>query len=104
LFLAQSRSRELNCRGSNGFTPCVKMPKNKTAYSDLIKKFGKGVFTCDDNLVLCKMCSKSFLAARKFILDQHVKTSGHKEALKRQETQKEKKQQLLSSKGPSLVT
>lgn len=63
----------------------------------LVEAFGGNVFAADGSVVLCKLCCKSFPDARKFTLDQHVKSKTHQDALKRQEASKGAKQQLLTA-------
>ncbi|XP_017464369.1 PREDICTED: CGG triplet repeat-binding protein 1-like, partial [Rhagoletis zephyria] len=68
------------------------MPKHKPSYQQLVRVFGEDTFSCDASMVFCKACSKGFPGARKFTLEQHVKTSLHKESLQRHSS----RQQLLS--------
>lgn len=63
----------------------------------LLKKYSAGIFEHDGSVVLCTCCSKGFPDARKFTLDQHLKTALHKQNEERQRNSKNKVQQLTPS-------
>jgi hypothetical protein len=72
------------------------MPRNKLSNADLVKQFGEEVFEFHKNVILCKVCSKTFNSPVKCQLDQHVGTLKHKEALRRQRDHQSQMQQQLT--------
>ena len=68
----------------------VKMPKIKKKYQDLVQQFGTDV-------VFCKICSKALPEARKFTLDQYMRTSLDEAARLRKLSQPNPEQQQLFS-------
>ena len=76
------------------------MPKSRRMRNrDLVTAFGADVFSCDDDVLFCKVCSKAFPKARTFTVKQHVGTALHKQAVSRREDRSAMvgRQQLLTS-------
>ncbi|XP_018493904.1 uncharacterized protein LOC100901058 [Galendromus occidentalis] len=59
------------------------MPKSKMSPSALVSVFGVDIFSNDGNVILCKLCVKSFTEPTKFRIGQHIATKNHKDAVER---------------------
>lgn len=70
-----------------------------------VTSFGKGLFTTDGKILMCKVCEKFVTADRHSQVQQHVETSKHKDLAKRRLAKTNPQtQSLLTAKGNELPT
>jgi len=77
----------------------LNMPKTKSSVSNrlsnYVSEYGNDIFSCDGEVLFCKVCDVKVSALKQFTVEQHVNREKHTRGVKRQKEEKSKTQLLL---------